>query len=154
MDLENILTEYGKSHRLGRLQLDASGLCTLLINDHYLITFEKSLDKEGFYIYASIGQIPLEKEEEISLIALKGNLFGKETGRANIGYVEATRTLVLFEYFEHQHLDYPTFFHRFNQFTQYLFYWVVKLDSIIHQKDLLDKSLKNHDHTNKKIFYA
>lgn len=154
MDLESILVDYGKSMNLGKLQLDSSGICTLLINDHYLVTFEKSLDKDGFYIYSSIGTIPIGKESELGLMVLKGNLFGKETGQANIGYDEQSRTLVLFEYFDNNTIDYPQFSHRFNHFLQYLFYWIVNLEAggqtseIHHEKDVhLSKDQK-------KIFYA
>ncbi len=128
MDLENILIEYGKSMRLGQLQLDSNGMCTILINDDYLVTFEKLLSQEGFYIYSSIGTIPIGKEEELSLMALKGNLFGKETGQASIGYVEQSRTLVLFEFFD-QFIDYNLFNQKFNTFLKHLFYWHLKLES-------------------------
>lgn len=153
MDLESILLEYGKLKNLGKLHLDSHGVCTLLINDNFLITFEKSLDKEGFFVYAAIGALPVGKEQELSLIALSGNLFGKETGRANIGYVEQSRSLVLFEYFDEDTIDYPHFSQRFNHFIQHLFYWVVKMeysDQISNHSSLQNDTKPAH----KKIFYA
>lgn len=155
MDLESILLEYGKSKHLGKLQLNSSGSCTLLINENYLVTFEKSLDKEGFFVYSSIGTIPPGKEQELSLLVLKGNLFGKETGQASIGYVDQSRTLVLFEYFDINAIDYAQFSHRFNNFLQHLFYWIVKLESA--DQPAPHSILKNdihHAHDKKKIFYA
>lgn len=149
MDLESILIEYGKIMNIGRLQLDSSGICTLLVNDSYLVSFEKSLDKEGFYVYSSIGHVPVGKEEQFFSSVLKGNLFGKETGQSSIGYVEETRTLVLFEYFDSNTIDYAKFFHRFNLFIQHLFYWIVKLDS----SEQLDTHHEDQP-AHKKIFYA
>lgn len=155
MELENLLKEYGKSKGLGRtLKLDSSGVCTLLVNDQYLVTFEKSLDKEGFYVYSSIGSIPAGKEQEYSLVVLEGNLFGKETGLANIGYMSQNRTLVLFEYFD-KNIDYHQFNKKVNSFLQYLFYWIVKLDSINHSQHHAHKKHETHQvHVHKKIFYA
>lgn len=155
MTLETILMEYGKAKHLGKLQLDSSGVCTLLFNKNYLVTFEKSLNKDGFYVFSSIGTMPPNKEQEISLMVLKGNLFGKETGQASIGYVEQTRTLVLFEYFDNNTTDFTHFSQRLNQFLQHLFYWVVKLESTdqsVPQHTLKNDILQAHAH--KKIFYA
>lgn len=155
MNLESLLQEYGRSKNLGALKLDAAGMCTLLINDHYLITFEKSYDKEGFFIYSSIGILPPGKEKEISLIALKGNLFGKETGTSSVGLTDQN-TLVLFEYFDENSVEYTTFLNRLNLFIQHLFYWILKLDSIeqINYPSSLpgEKSAGASEH--KKIFYA
>lgn len=155
MDLESILKEYGKSMHVDKLQLDKSGLCTILINDNFLVTFEKSLDREGFYVYAKIGNLSPSNEKEVALMVLEGNLFGKETGQANIGYVNPSRTLVLFEYFDKNFTDYVHFSQRFNDFLQHLFYWIVKLESsaqLTHQPSL--KHNIEHTHIHKKIFYA
>ena len=156
MDLESILLEYGKSKNLGQLNIDTSSTCTLLINDHYLVSFEKSLDREGFFVYSSIGTIPVGKEQEISLMILKGNLFGKETGRAGIGLADQSRTLVLFEYFDESNIDYAIFLNRFNNFLQHLFYWILKLDSIdqINYSSSLTKEGSNGANNHKKIFYV
>ncbi|KIC76202.1 hypothetical protein DB42_EA00740 [Neochlamydia sp. EPS4] len=156
MELEDLLLEYGRSKQLGRLQLDSSGLCTLLMNGHYLLTFEKSHDQEGFYLYSSVGDLPLEKEGEVILMALKGNLFGRETGRASLGYVEQTRSLVLFEYFDKNELNYLQFIQRFNQFVKYLFYWITKLKASA-SPDMDKKAAvepRPTFHHSKKIFYA
>ncbi len=155
MDLESLLIELGKSNHLGKLQLDSSGICTLLINDNYLITFEKSLENEGFFLYSNIGMISPEKEREISLMALKGNLFGKETGQASIGYVEESSTLVLFEYFDINNIDYPQFSQRFDAFLKHMFYWIMKLEStdFLPSSSSMKKEVPQ-THVHKKIFYA
>lgn len=156
MDLEDILLEYGKSKQLGLLKLDSTGLCNILINDNQIVTFEKSLDREGFYVYSPIGTIPVGEEKELALMVLQGNLFGKETGQANIGYVEQTRTLVLFEYFDNYGLDFSHFNHRFNKYIQYLFYWLVKLKAVETVPEQMEEFDLPHDMDNKdkKIFYA
>ena len=78
MNLELLLLEYGKFKQLRKLQLDSSGICTLLINNT-LVAFEKSSDGQGFFVYASLGVFPPEQENQANRILLKGNLFGKET---------------------------------------------------------------------------
>lgn len=151
MDLEGILLEYGALMNLGKLRLDSSGICTLLIEDHYLVSFEKSLHHEGFYVYSSIGHIPSGKEKDLALMALEGNLFGKETGRANIGYVSQSRTLVIFEYFDHETTDFAIFLQRFKDFLQHLFYWIVKLESADEFPSLSSDTLSQE---RPNVFYA
>lgn len=155
MELEEILKEYARLKQLGPLGLNSLGQCNLLINDNYLITFEKSLDKEGFYIYSNLVTIPTGREADLFLLALKGNLFGKETGHAHIGYAEEARALILFEYFDTQNLSYSHFSQRFERFVQYLFYWLVKLQSAITQAPSTPSFEKRESHLpDKKIFYA
>lgn len=155
MDLEGILLEYGKAMNLGKLHLDLSGICTLLINDDYLVSFEKSLHHDGFYVYASIGVIIPGKEEEVGLMALEGNLFGKETGQAGIGYVSQTRTLVLFEYFDNHDTTFADFSQKFNKFLQYLFYWKMKLESADLSDQPIPKKTDSHRaYGHKNVFYA
>lgn len=153
MDLENILLEYGNSKNIGRLQLDSTGICNVLVNDH-LISFEKSLDKQGFFIYSAIGILPAGEDKEMGLMLLESNLFGKETGQASIGYIAQSRTIVLFEYFELNSLEYSQFIHRFNKYIQYLFYWLIKLEA----KDIFDTPadlpIDKPEINDKKIFYA
>jgi Tir chaperone protein (CesT) family len=150
MNLESILQDYGKEQNIGKLQLDASGLCNLLVNETQIVTFEQSLSDEGFYVYSAIGAVPVGKELEYGQMALKGNLFGKETGRSSIGYVEQTRTLVLFEYFDNNGLKYMHFNERFNEFLQHLFYWKLKIQ--LPSKNLEQKP--QVEDKNKKVFYV
>ena len=157
MNLENILLEYGKSKNIGRLHLDSTGVCNILVNDEQIVTFEKSLDREGFFVYSSIGTIPVGEEKELALSILKSNLFGKETGHANIGYVEQTRTLVLFEYFDENGLEYSRFYQRFNKYIQYLYYWLVRLkvdEGLSNAPQSFDGHFDSFDDKDKKIFYA
>lgn len=157
MNLEGILLEYGKSKNIGRLRLDSTGVCNILVNDEQIVTFEKSLDREGFFVYSAIGIIPPGEEKELALSILQANLFGKETGHANIGYVEQTRTLVLFEYFDENGLEYSRFHQRFNKYIQYLFYWLVKLkadESLSNKPQSIDVPFDQMNDKDKKIFYA
>jgi len=158
MGLENLLLEHGKKHGLGKLILDENNICRLLVNDSLLVSLEKSLDGKGFFLYATIGSIPAGREKEVALEALDGNLFGKETGYARIGYDSTSNNLVLFQYFEEATTDYPIFSEKFEEFAQYMVYWLHKLE-IAEAPPETELSLKKHvldlqEHKKMQIFFA
>jgi hypothetical protein len=128
MKLEDILLEHGRRDKIGKLELNASGVCSLVVNETCVVSFEKSLDGKGFFIYAVVGELPVEKEKEPSIMALIGNLFGKETGKANLGYAPHNHSLVLFEHFEEEYTDFFSYYHKFEEFIGYLAYWINKLE--------------------------
>lgn len=130
MKLEDILIEFGNLKGLGRLSLNPSGTCYLTINDSLIVSFEKSIRNNEFYLYSTIGTIPAGKEKEFCLMALSGNLFGRETGHASLGYVPNSHSLVLFERFEEDATDIHSFSDRFNEFLSYLTYWNSKLEAV------------------------
>lgn len=127
MLLENIIESYKKHYHLDELKLDSSGQCNLVINDDLIVTIERSIDEVGFFVYGAIGTIAVGDEQKVALMALQGNLFGKETGRSSIGYVEQTRTLVLFDYFELEKVRFNDFLIRFDHFIEHLYYWKMKM---------------------------
>lgn len=158
MKLEDLLEQYSKRKKIEHAGLDEAGLCRLVINESLIVALEKSLDGRGFYLYSSVGKVPPEREREISLMALKGNLFGRETGQASLGYLPTKGVLVLFEFLEEACTDLPIFERKIDQFAAYTAYWINKLE----QKkapELDEISLQKHvfdlqDHKNMKIFFA
>jgi hypothetical protein len=158
MQLSSLLKELGAKKGLGKLTLDENGICRLIVNKDCLIAFEKSLIKDQFYLYSSVGVLSSEREKEVSLLALKGNLFGSETGQASLGYHPKTRSLILFESFLEKELAYAEFEKKFEKFLQYLAYWINKLN-IPSAPGIEDLSLNKHvgnlqQHKNLKIFLA
>lgn len=135
MQLEDLLIEYGKLQGLGKLHLNSSGVCHLKINGSLVISLEKSLDGKGFHLYAIIGNLSDNKAKEIALSALMGNLFGKETGRATLGYESQTHSLVLSEYFEENTTDLMTFKENLVDFVRHLTYWIAKLEELLSMKE-------------------
>lgn len=158
MKLEAILEQYSAKKNLGKLAFDSSGICRVIINENSIVTFEKSLDGQGFYAYAPVGKIPPETEREVCLMALWGNLFGRETGQAILGYLPNTKTLVLFEYFDEGTTTYAEFERKFDMFVGYLAYWMNKIASQAapsFEEMSLNKHLSNlQEHRNMKIFFA
>jgi hypothetical protein len=128
MKLEDILIQFGNIKGLGRLSLNPSGTCYLTINDSLIVSLEKSIRDNEFYLYSTVGQLPAGREKEFSLLALSGNLFGRETGHASLGYVPNSHSLVLFERFEEDATDIHSFCDRFGEFLSYLTYWTTKLE--------------------------
>lgn len=158
MKLKDLLIEYGRKKGLGKIELEDSGICRVLVNDSSVVTFEMSLDGQGFYIYAIVTSIPPEKERELGIMALKGNLFGRETGQANLGFLPQSRSLVLSHYFEEYSTDYPLFERKFEEFMQYLTYWMNKIE-IKETPQWEEISFEKHvfdlpKHKNLKIFFA
>lgn len=155
MQLEEILKEYSRVKNAGKLELNISGVCRLHINNSLVVSLEKSLDGQGFYIYATIGSIPADKEKQIGMLALGGNLFGRETGRANIGFSDETRSLILFEYFEEAAITFASFFERFEKFVHYVSYWMVKLENRPKSEESFPfQKLFPHSPKDTKIFFA
>jgi len=158
MKLSELLSELGKKKGLSPLSLDASGLCRLMVNQNQVVTFEKSINEGHFYIYAPVGEIQPGMEKEVGLLALQGNLFGKETGYASLGYLPKTRSLVLFETFEESRMSYIEFERKFEEFAQHLAYWINKLETPTApsiEELSLDRHVKDlKEHKNLKIFFA
>lgn len=148
MNLEYILQEFGKKNGLGQLQLKASGKCSVVVNNHLVVTFESSLVDQGFFIYSVISEVPIEREKELYLIALKGNLFHKETGGGSIGYHESSNSLILFFYLEEEEIKYSVFEKKFENFISHLVYWKNKIAS----PDNENRDTPKDDDL--KIFYA
>lgn len=158
MSLSDLLKELGEKKGLGTLALDATGVCRLIINKDQLLTFEKSLKEGVFYLYSSVGELRPDREKELTLLALQGNLFGNETGQASLGYLPKERSLVLFETFDENQLYYPEFERKFEEFIGYLAYWINKLKkpSAPTMEDIsLDKHVRDlQQHKDLKIFFA
>lgn len=158
MKLEDLLSEYGTKKGIGKFELNETGICRFIVNETTVVSFEKSLDGKGFYIYAVVCTVPPEREKEIAVMALSGNLFRRETGEANLGYIPSSNTLVLFEYVEEYATTFPLFEKKFHEFTQYLAYWIAKigtrsslqLEEISLQKHVIDLP----EHRKMKIFFA
>lgn len=130
MKLEDILLEHGRRKNCGRLELDPLGVCTLSINNKLTISLEKSLDGKGFYLYGVISTLSDSDLKEIAITALSGNLFGRETGAASLGYEPGTHSLILFEYLEEEKTDFTTYLTKFEQFISYFNYWIEKIDKL------------------------
>ena len=128
MRLEDLLQDLKHQMGITSLELDAQGICRLVINNAVLVSLEQSLDSPGFYLYSVVGTVPPAKEKTISVQALSGNLFGKETGKANLGYLPDTNTLVLFEYIPEEGTTLVSFKKILEEFLAYLTVWHEKLE--------------------------
>lgn len=158
MKVEHLLEEFGLKKGLGKLELGALGKCRIVVDNVLVVTIEKSLDNRGFFIYSVVSEIPPEKEKELGLMALGGNLFRKETGEASLGFHPKSRALILFSYIDEGVIDYAGFEDKFNDFIKYLAYWKNKVE-IEAPPELNDISIEKHifdlkKHKDLKIFFA
>lgn len=158
MKLQHLLDGYGKERGLSALNVDESGICRVVINDSLVISIEKSFYRKGFFFYAIVGSIPIGRECEVSKMAMQGNLFGKETGTASLGFLENMQDLILFEYLEEDGVDLALFEEKFNTFTECLVYWVNKLEQDLVPKmddiDFQKHQINTRDQDKLKIFFA
>ncbi|NGX42194.1 MAG: hypothetical protein K940chlam7_00471 [Chlamydiae bacterium] len=157
MTLEEILNQYSKKFQLGKLELNKEGICHLVLNDSLFVALEKSLDGKGFYLYTTIGRASTAFEKALGLEALSGNLFGKETGHASLGYEPNTQTLVLFEYFSEE-ITFEEFDLQLKRFAETDSYWMERLEEVSKQplsKSSLQKHVKSlENYENMQIFFA
>ena len=130
MKLEDLLIEHGKRKHIGRLELDATGVCSLIVNGTYVVSFEKSLDGKGFYLYGVVDTLSDDHAQELALSLLTSNLFGRETGRCSLGYEPSNHSLILFAYIEEESTDFNTYYRQFENFVTYLSYWIEKVDQM------------------------
>lgn len=154
MHLEEILLEYGRKNGLGRLELDEEGICRLLINKTSTISLEKSLADDGFYLYSVVGALYMDKDKEVFQAVLTGNLFGKETGKASLGYDPQTRSIVLFEFIGHEGLTYSHFQTKLEDFIYYMLFWIGKCEELQIEGEKKVSKSRVHSHEDKNIFYA
>ena len=158
MKLEDIVLELGVRKDFGKIEPNDAGIYYVVANEKSVVAIEKSLDEKGFYIYSSVGVLPEGLEEELGLKALAGNLFGKETGHATLGFHSDTRSLILFQYFAEEPLTIMEFENSFDLFVNYLAYWVEKVEAV-ELADFEKISLERHlldltDHKKIKLFFA
>lgn len=127
MKLEEILLEYKKVTGSSALALDSTGICHLRVGDTLQVSLENALDGKGFFLFSILATLSPQNEASTLLMAMNGNLFGRETGRATLGYDSINKVLVLSEYFEEHTTDFYSFIERFNHFNGYAIYWSTKL---------------------------
>lgn len=159
MKLEDILEEYSRRHGVEPLKLNEAGVCSVKVDDTMTVTVERSLDDRGFYLYASVAKVPEERGNQIALEALKGNLFGVETGHASLGYAESEHLLIIYEYFDEDSISYIHYNEEFEQFLGYLSYWIHKVESLLGKKGSAPNLLRHAqgllpDEGNMRIFFA
>lgn len=158
MKLEDIIVELGDKKGFGKIEPNEAGVYYVVLNVKSVIAIERSLDGIGFYIYSSVGVLPAEREKELGLKALCGNLFGKETGHASLGLHADTRSLILFQYFEEEPLSFIDFENSFDLFLSYQAHWIEKMEAAL-EVDFAKISLEKHlfdltEHKKMKVFFA
>lgn len=158
MKLLDLLKEYGSQKKIGPLQLDDQDTCRLLLDQSTVISLENSMDGEGFYIYAPVFIGAPEIVESLGLEALSGNLFGRETGSASLGWHPESQQLILFQYLKTDLLDSTLFEKTMDSFIERLHYWSEKFEEESWESPE-EFSMERHfeslpHHEEMKIFFA
>lgn len=154
MKLEELLQELDLPGNGERPALNDNGICTLVLNGSASVSVEKSTDDQGFYLYSVVGVIPAAKEKKLVIEAMSGNLFGKETGKACLGYLPDSSILVLFQYIQEDGTNLSSFKHLLEEFLSYLNVWNQKLESSRSLEALLPQSRMVSSAKGLQIFFA
>lgn len=158
MELQGFLAQYCTKRGLKNPTFSGEGVARLTILPTLVLNFEESTDQQGFFAYASLGQIGEIEEKEALLEACSGNLFGNQTGKGSLGYMPSTQLLIYFEYFDKNYLELRTFEEDLELFCRYYVFWVGKLEAIqrrVYESLSLQEHLKGLKQQGKmKIFFA
>lgn len=154
MRLEDLLIELEQAMGLPNLELNQEGICHLFLNKTALVSLERSPNKPGFYLYSTVGVVPKHLEASFCLEALSGNLFGRQTGGASLGYLPPSSTLILFEYMPEAGLSLATFRQRLEEFLAYLKMWHGKLSAMVHEPEGRIQSRFTAHKANRQLFFA
>ena len=82
MEINELLHDFGNQIGITDLALDDDGLCSISFDDRFALTVELNPDDNGFYVYASLGIVPVEHTMEAYTKLLQANYFGHQTGQA------------------------------------------------------------------------
>lgn len=127
MNLEELLFSYSKQQGM-QLELDKDGICRVLIEDSYLVAFEKAEERKGFFIYSVAAIVLPDQEERLFKQALIDSLFGHKTNLCSFGYDSHTRSLILYRFVQEEGCDLLLFSQLITQFYQALKNWTEQLD--------------------------
>lgn len=156
MTLKALLQHFTSKWGLKELPLEKDGVARLVYDPSLILNFEPSLDNQGFFLYSSLGTVASQEEKLFFQEALTGNLFGSQTGKGCLGYLPSAHLLIYFAYYDLTFLAEAAFEEEVEQFCQYHFYWVEKLEQLRKQKPLyLEDPMKGLQEKGKlKIFFA
>lgn len=129
---------------------EVSNTITVEYEQKFFVSIEESVNGQKIYLFSIIGQIPEEAKSEIALAALKGNLFGRETGHSSLGFDEATGSLILFRDLYYGGLTNDSFSDALNEFLAYRIYWEDKIHAPA-QKQNATRATDKISHINQKL---
>lgn len=127
MAMKELLAHLAKHLKLKELKLDDQGRCNLELNDTHLLSLERSLIQGQFWLYSVVVEVSEQEQSLLLRLAMEGNLFQQETGKAVLGYHIGTRLLVLCQSFQENELSPVQFVEAFSQFVVVLGHWKEKL---------------------------
>lgn len=154
MTFDELLSEIQQLESVEDISRDEQGICRFIVNGSAMVAIEEAADGRGFYLYSVVGIVPAAREKSISVQALSGNLFGRETGNASLGYLPGSNMLVLFEYILLEGASAETFKGLLAQFLAYLKVWHEKLDTTPSSEMTLQHSLMAPRRGGLQIFFA
>lgn len=143
MKIEAVIEELSRRNKnVEFLSSDTRGRVSAIVNNELTIYLESSRTDEGFFLYSGIIKVPNDKEHPLSVMALEGNLFHNETGKASIGYHRASGWLILFQHFTTSEMVYSIFEEQFDRFIEHVLYWKNKTEKCL--SEISDTSFEDH----------
>ena len=124
MALAELIRELGQDIGLPDLDLDSdTGAVRLVFDDDFEVEFEEPGNGRVCFVYAVVGSLPVNAPGTLFFEFMQANLFGRETGGANLGYDAAREELMLFLRLHARDMNYPTFREEVENFLAALKKW-------------------------------
>jgi hypothetical protein len=133
--LHDLVSEYASSIGLSPLTLDEAGRCSLMFDDKFSVTLECIQATGALVIFAELGRVSADREQDCYRRMLEGNYFWRHTG--GVGTLALVpgedlndpRTAMLLDQTPLQSLDYGTFQNRLSDFVDTAEAWIDYLDN-------------------------
>ena len=96
MTLDQLVQAFAQEIHVPELELNASGVCQLALEDGVEVTIEDAPLEEAAHLYASLGRLPEVGREALLLKLLEAQLFHREIGEGcAFGYDSESEELLL-----------------------------------------------------------
>jgi hypothetical protein len=145
--LHDLVSEYASSIGLSPLSLDEAGRCSLLFDEKFSVTLESDQETGALVIFAELGAVPADREQDLCRRMLEGNYFWQHTGAlGTLALVpsedpNAPRTAALLYQTPLQSLDYRTFQNRLSDFVDTADAWIDYLGNFEHRMESEEEHL-------------
>ena len=129
MDIDNLLSMFGRQLGVGELALDENGVCRLVFDEKFNMDIEPADDGTTFHVYAVVGQIPPDNREAVYAELLSANMFGSGTGGSTFAIDKERNEIVLSRCFRSDVTDLQVFVNEVELFVNYLELWAERVQA-------------------------
>lgn len=93
--IDRLLLEFGQRVGLVGLAASEEGVCTLVIDEHWLLNLMANPNSQTFVLWMLLGEVPAPDRADILTRLLRANLFWRETEHATLSLMPDSETVVM-----------------------------------------------------------